>query len=781
MIKLSQISKEYQVGNSPFYALKNINLSFPKKGLFFIVGKSGSGKSTLLSILGGLLTPSSGSYFYAKKDVTKLSRVEKEKFLEQKVSFVFQDYNLLNDFSLKDNLFLLRTKNEEEISKILDVVGLSSKIDTPVKLLSGGEKQRLAIARALLKETPVVLLDEPTGNLDSKNASSIFSMLKKISEEKLLIVVTHDLEGANQYGDDSLSLKDGEIEKNLLLPQKAKCENTLQKEEEPFFKEKSSSFPFFFQFSYVYSLLKRKWIRSLFSILILTFSLSLTLSTSSLLFYSEEFALKSAFEEERINMSPIDFPRNKIKLKEGPFSAQKTVMQGLNETKFPYFPALNVNAIFSESLTAPSSYVVGIDKGVQLFDQRFEVPEKNEAVISSFIDELNQKKKGIKISIGSHLEKEFSVKSVFDFPNGRETANELRNGALENRPSQKENPLQALILVSKNSFKSFIHSFDSLSLPVSRFLSSPKFSKEQLESGLKNELLLATSFSRFPSDASLEFGRVPTKENEIVLSSSYYARSISNIKKEDLIGKTLYVPSLKEFESLCPELRFAYRVDLADVSKEVVVTGIMKVDVNRGANVYTHKEFYKKLLDEYSLYGLSYFAYGNSANELAKAFVHSPVRSSLALTSMVYLLKDVTSNSLFPILASLQLAFLTISSLFLLLFCFSNIKEREKEIAILKSLGIKERKVSNLFLIMNASLCFIAFALSILLSFLLVTLFDKAFRSHPSYEYSYSILSIKFSHFGIGALAAVVILSLATVFPILKARKMDIYLTLKEK
>ena len=193
-----------------------MSIKFPERGLVFILGKSGSGKSTLLNVLGGLDQVDKGEIIIKGKSSKDFSQSDFDSYRNTYLGFVFQEYNILNEFSVGENIALalqLQGKNasKEEITKILDEVDLKGFADRKPNELSGGQKQRIAIARALIKNPPIILADEPTGALDSRTGIQIFDTLKSLSQHKLVIVVSHDREFAEQYGDRVIELKDGKI------------------------------------------------------------------------------------------------------------------------------------------------------------------------------------------------------------------------------------------------------------------------------------------------------------------------------------------------------------------------------------------------------------------------------------------------------------------------------------------------------------------------------------------------------------------------------------------
>ena len=193
MIELKNVVKSY--GNQK--VLDVDSLKFEDNKTYMIYGPSGMGKSTLLNIISGVKSEDKGEVIVNGVDITKLTQIEKDKFRLKEVGYIFQNFKLLENMTLKDNLELLNIelKGLESYIPILDKVGLSNKINSKVRELSGGEKQRLAICRAIYKKPSVILADEPTGNLNSKIAREIMELLVKLSKEtsSTLIVVSHDM------------------------------------------------------------------------------------------------------------------------------------------------------------------------------------------------------------------------------------------------------------------------------------------------------------------------------------------------------------------------------------------------------------------------------------------------------------------------------------------------------------------------------------------------------------------------------------------------------------
>jgi putative ABC transport system ATP-binding protein len=218
MIYAQALGKTYQVGDLKIEVLKDITLSIPKAKFIVICGPSGSGKTTLLNIIGGIDKPTSGKIFVAGQDLA----VQDEDFLSDfrcnQVGFVFQSYNLVSTLTVAENVAFPMEwirKPEQEIEKriteLLETVGLQHRANHFPSQLSGGEQQRVAFARALANDPQLILADEPTGNLDTKNAQKIIQVLQLLKERgKTVIVSTHD-EQIRELADQVLCLEDGKL------------------------------------------------------------------------------------------------------------------------------------------------------------------------------------------------------------------------------------------------------------------------------------------------------------------------------------------------------------------------------------------------------------------------------------------------------------------------------------------------------------------------------------------------------------------------------------------
>ncbi len=219
IIELGSLSKVYSGENLETHALHKINLKIKEGEYVSIAGQSGCGKSTLLSIIGLLDVCSSGSYYLAGHNASSLNKSERARLRNEEIGFVFQSFNLISDLTVYENVELPLTyrnnlkKSEADcmVRASLEVVGLSNRLDHFPSQLSGGQQQRVAVARAIAGSPSIILADEPCGNLDSKNAESIMTLMESLNENGTTIcMVTHDPESAKR-AKRYVELFDGQI------------------------------------------------------------------------------------------------------------------------------------------------------------------------------------------------------------------------------------------------------------------------------------------------------------------------------------------------------------------------------------------------------------------------------------------------------------------------------------------------------------------------------------------------------------------------------------------
>ena len=218
IIQVKDLRKIYRVGEVDVNALNGVSLNVARGEFLSIVGTSGSGKSTLFNILGGLTPPTSGTVQINGRDLTQMSDRDRNDLRKRTVGFVFQKYNLLPTLTAEQNIQIVRDVAgrpldfDDKFKEILDMLGISHRMAHKPRALSGGEQQRVAIARAIVNGPAILLADEPTGNLDSKNSDVVLNLLRDLNKRlgQTILMITHNPEAA-AYADRTVHMRDGKV------------------------------------------------------------------------------------------------------------------------------------------------------------------------------------------------------------------------------------------------------------------------------------------------------------------------------------------------------------------------------------------------------------------------------------------------------------------------------------------------------------------------------------------------------------------------------------------
>jgi putative ABC transport system ATP-binding protein len=218
IIEIHDLRKIYKVGKVDVPALRGVDLTVQRGDFLAIVGPSGSGKSTLFHIIGGLTSPTTGKVRVADQDLGALTDAGRTQLRKRTVGFVFQKFNLLPNLTARDNIAIARyiagtpLKPSAEFEELLRLLSISNRLDHKPNALSGGEQQRIAIARAIVNHPAILLADEPTGNLDTENSKAVLGILRDLNERlgQTILMITHNPEAA-AYGHHTVHMRDGKI------------------------------------------------------------------------------------------------------------------------------------------------------------------------------------------------------------------------------------------------------------------------------------------------------------------------------------------------------------------------------------------------------------------------------------------------------------------------------------------------------------------------------------------------------------------------------------------
>ncbi len=218
IIRVRGLRKTYHTGEIDVPALRGVDLDVARGEFLSVIGPSGSGKSTLFHILGGLAPPTAGEIFIDGVDLLKLTDKQRTELRRKKIGFVFQKYNLLSTLTAADNIAIAQTlaginRPPSDFQQILDLLGITKRLDHKPRALSGGEQQRVAIARALVNQPAILLADEPTGNLDTENSQAVLDLLRDLNKRtgQTILMITHNPEAA-AFADRTVAIRDGRIQ-----------------------------------------------------------------------------------------------------------------------------------------------------------------------------------------------------------------------------------------------------------------------------------------------------------------------------------------------------------------------------------------------------------------------------------------------------------------------------------------------------------------------------------------------------------------------------------------
>lgn len=218
IIDIQGLRKTFRTGDVDVQALRGVDLAVKRGEFLAVIGPSGSGKSTLFHILGGLTPATSGKAVIDGKDLAHMSDQERTRLRRTTVGFVFQKYNLLPTLSVGDNITIARDiagnakESDAQFQEVLNVLGIAQKMDRKPRQLSGGEQQRVAIARSIVNHPAILLADEPTGNLDTENSQSVLTVLRDLNKRlgQTILMITHNPEAA-AFADRIVQMRDGQL------------------------------------------------------------------------------------------------------------------------------------------------------------------------------------------------------------------------------------------------------------------------------------------------------------------------------------------------------------------------------------------------------------------------------------------------------------------------------------------------------------------------------------------------------------------------------------------
>ncbi len=764
MLQLKDIVKKYNTGGTEIEVLKKVNISFRESEFVSILGASGSGKTTLLNIIGGLDKYSSGDMLLMGRSTKEFTDRDWDSYRNGTIGFVFQSYNLIGHLSVIENVKLALSisgesnkENDIKAKKALEDVGLGEHLHKKPNQLSGGQMQRVAIARALVTDPKIILADEPTGALDSKTSVQIMELIKEISKEKLVVMVTHNPELARKYSDRIVSVKDGEIIEDTkpYIEQEGNNDYELKKTAMAFSSAIKSSFK---------NLLTKKF-RSLMTVVassIGIISIGLVLAISSGM---DKYI--QTMQNENLSSMPITISSNQINFGIG---EDNNTSDSSEENLVPKSRRdVHKNLYSEDALGNGEAFIKYIQENAKDYYSAIDFAKGYQ------IKALTKNTKGDIVDVKT---------------NGQD--NSRGNTIFSVLPEDK-----SLIMNQFEIVKSLDQSFEY-----------PKGNEVVLFTAKNNEIdknvLKALGYSE---NAKVKYEDILGKEFSIVDNNNYYTK-VENRFVPAAVDEKMYnagtkvkiVAIAKAKDSFTvPQFTLGYTKELQDslLSKEVSSEIVKEQEKDKSKNILTNTKMDNEVATEV-LSGLgantepsSILIYPKTFNDRDKiantiseynkkvadrygAGTEDYNKYSITYSDMAKQMTSIMSqmiNTITLILTAFAGISLIVSSIMIGILTYVSVVERTKEIGILRAIGARKKDITRIFIAEAGLIGFVSGAVGVIVSSGLALPISKTIAKALKIDNFSAGLDIKSA---VGLILLSVILTLiASVIPSRMAAKKD--------
>ncbi len=617
--------------------------------------------------------------------------------------------------TVEDNLKLV-SMIDTDIDSSLESVGLLNKKNVIVSKLSGGEKQRVSIARSILKKSKIIIFDEPTASLDAVNSERVFELIKEISKNHLCLVSTHNTELANQYSDILFSLKDG---KTTLLKQKEIKSNS----EIVLNQQNSGKLPLFYGWS---SIWRRKG-KAIFSFVLSTLSMLIATLGGSVAFFNEENSFKNALDQENIwaitlKNTEYNEPTNEYRT----FSTGKHLEKCAENSFKKAFPIIDGH-ISSPKITL---HVLPHFESLTIQGAKVSNPAKGECVVSSFLSSISKDKLSFTASTRfCNTELELSYKQIINVDFDRYTMNSLYNdNDFQSKNSDDFLEKYAFVVMNSDEFYSMFSNSSRIWLPASSFLLT-----DNSYITLKQYADAQARYAPYNNEKLIK-GRTIEARNEVIITTSY----LNNFTDYDsIIGKTY---SFRDLTASPNYVLYRTTPNPYEICNEVKVVGIIE---DREKDVCVSKELYNNFAEDIIHYANTVAGYNNDSSVSANILSHHDLKSNLSHLQPVYYISGMKSGSFLMVMICLE----TLLCLVVIFTGFSIGSEcvsgKEKENALILTLGYESKDLLKRYLFAGFLFQIIAFVVSLGLSFGAIAIIDNAFKAKDVFGINYSLLSVE--------------------------------------
>lgn len=778
MVKLKNVQKMYKTKTTSTIALKDINVEFENRGLYIILGPSGSGKTTLLNLIGCLDKVDLGDVIIDEQRLNDKKDKDIDKLRNEMIGFIFQDYSLIQNLTAFENIKLPTNINKiskkkiqksiEEIAKKLDII---SELNKYPSQLSGGQQQRVAIARAIINEPKIILADEPTGALDSDNAKLVMEYLKDISEKKLVIMVSHNEQLAEKYGDSVIKLYDGKI---TSIESKNKQINDNKNNKE---KRKFKFVSLITSAKLAICNLLRKRVRSFFTILgscIGILAACVVISISNSMENYSEYAQKQALSSYPITISSslveTEMPNdgNDKKYEEYPNDNKINIINEYTS----YYSHINVfSNDYIEYLKGidPSLYTT-MDYGNFLSLNIISKVNNQYSYVgnTSYLKEMNSNKE--------YLESEYELLYGDDYPS---EMNEL-----------------ALVIDKNNCIDAYVLNYLQIDYKNIDSYTFEEICEKEFKVIYNNDYYKYNSqYDRYEVYAS-EYDE--EKMKELYDNSNVTLKITAVLRQKKNASNVLYKPGILYTSKLT---EYMYNNNLeSNIVKDQLKFGLEKNVLSGAPYTDTISDFYVST-KEYKLetnlrtlgyyFNISYikiytdkFENRTKINEYLQAYNNDKDLDRKVLYSdyMGNIAKEFENfiNILMTVFLVFSCVSLIVSGIMIALLMYVSVIERSKEIGILRTLGYSKINVSFTFITEGAIIGFVSGVLGIILSLVLTKPILRFVANvvKQSYSSTYDVSTITSTKFNILQLfivliGSIIIAMIASLLPAILAAKKD--------
>lgn len=715
MLSIKKLNKHYKSKSETIHALKNISLDLANKGFVVILGKSGSGKSTLLNIIGGLDRFETGELFFKDISTKNFNGKDWDIYRNSYVGFVFQEFYLIEEYTVGKNISIaleLKGHPKDQIDKkVVDILNQVDLGDYKEKLpnqLSGGQKQRIAIARALVKEPKIILADEPTGNLDSENGRLILDILKKLSKTKLVIMVTHDNDFANEYADRIIELKDGLVIKDYLNNKDYNNDSEFESENLTFQK---TSMPFNFALKLALKSIFIKKFRLILMLFLFIVSLTFLGISTSFAFYDVSKASLLTFNKAELNYLIIEQNCYDTSCTNENFSGSlvESYKNKFEDISFvtSYSSGIKITEMTNNSSTKRDFYhkdnferIIIVDETHSVFELLVgDYPLNNEILITDYMAEMFLYNKVFT-----------DVNDTHDLINKNVTYNQkiVKISGIVKTDYKSYDPIK------DDEFKLVNNYFD---VNLRSKYQSIFMTQETYENVFyKNRLTTTVDLKNSEGTKNINYftfgidrnyygtivGRLPESDNDIVVPLS----TLFNIFSFNIDPKNVSDEKIQEFLGDIINLRYQIFMDNEYTEgpfEEYTIVGIINdfnVDELDFNMLVTHDKFQEILISS----GHKDFIYmdavlGDNNHENKKFLTYLDEHNLMHNTRYsqdLYHLKYFT-NKLSGIFYIISAVFSILSILLIYTYTSISINNKQKEIGILRSIGARGNDIAKIF------------------------------------------------------------------------------------